>query len=324
MDRRLIGALLVVIVLCGAMTVPVLGGLRTPGSATAAAPQPAPQLGDCLRERPAALNAAPIGLRSTTPAEPESARAPALGPLGPTVVSCGSGSVAGEVILTITADGEPADLEGAVDDSGINCRLSALAYAGLRSAGSSAEATLPVDMPDGGAEGPVTWKMTVNVRTTWVYPSTLQRADGQRWAACVAAPPVDRRYAGSLAGALSGGRLPDNFGTCWYAAVVTPAVESVDCGRPHLSELLSAGVIRENTAVTTGELRDSCTRLAVAATGRADPTDGGRLLIQTSPQRMYDSKLDRSVSVLCYLTTADQPLTGSLIGLHDHPVPFAN
>lgn len=319
------GALLVVVVLSAAMTVPVLGGLRTSGTAAAAEPHPAPQLGDCLRERPAALNAAPVGLRAPAPAEAESQRAPTLGPLGPTAVPCAGGTVAGEVILTVSADGDPPDVEGAVAESGINCRLAALAYAGLRSAGSSAEATLPLGMPDSGAaDGPVTWKMTINMRSTWVYPSALQRAAGHRWAACVAAPPVDRLYTGSLAGALSGGHLPANFSTCWYAATVTPAVESVDCGRPHLSELLSAGIIRENTRVSTDEVRAACTRLAIAATGRVDPTDGGRLIIKTQPERMYDSQLDRSVSVLCYLATADQPLDGTLIGLHDRPVPFAN
>ena len=203
MDRRLIGALLVVIVLSAAMTVPVLSGLRTPGAAIAAEPHDPPRLGDCLRERPAALNVAPIGLRATASVDSESPRAPVLGPLGPTVVSCAGGSVAGEVIRMVSADGNPADLEGAVAESGINCRLSALAYAGLTSAGSSAEATLPVGMPIGGAAGsPVTWKMTVNVRTTWVYPSALQRASGHRWAACVAAPPDNVSYSGSLAGAL--------------------------------------------------------------------------------------------------------------------------
>ncbi len=324
MDRRLIGALLVVIVLSAAMTVPVLSGLRTPGAAIAAEPHDPPRLGDCLRERPAALNVAPIGLRATASVDSESPRAPVLGPLGPTVVSCAGGSVAGEVIRMVSADGNPADLEGAVADSGINCRLSALAYAGLTSAGSSAEATLPVGMPIGGAAGsPVTWKMTVNVRTTWVYPSALQRASGHRWAACVAAPPHNVSYSGSLAGALGGGRLPDGFGTCWSDQAVSVAVESVPCGRPHRSELLSTGIVPDNSKVSITDVRHACTRLAMAATGRADPTDGGRVLIKIAPEQLYQH-FERSVSVLCYLATADHSLTGTLIGLHDRPVPFAN
>ncbi len=320
MDRRLVGALLVVAVFAVAIVVPLLGGLRVTGIAEPVPVPRDPRMGDCLLHQPESIAASfnrPAAAGRSGTAAPLST---VSRPLGPAVVPCQTSPVAAEVVLTVGAGGDPEARQQRVAETGIDCHDAALRYAGLtRSADGFRPGTVS---PQQAAEDVVAWRMSINVRTAWVYPSPFLRAAGRIWAACVVAPPSDSSYRGSLADAFGTGRLPDQYGTCWNAPVVTPAVETVDCHEPHLSELLSVGVIADRSTVTTAELRDSCRRLAVAAVGKKDPTDGGRLILKTTPERMYPSDLDRRVSVSCYLTTAGRPLSGSLMGLHEQPVPF--
>ncbi len=306
-------------VLAVAVVVPLLGGRRMTGSGGPVAIPRDPRMGDCLLQRPEGI--APPLTRSGALSSGTSNTPLAVSlPLGPTAVSCRNSAVAAEVVLTVTATGDIETRQRKIAQTGIDCHEAALRYAGLTR---SAEGFRPSSVtPAQAAEDPVGWRMSINVRTAWVYPSPFLRSEGRIWAACVVAPPSDSSYRGTLAEAFSTGRLPDQYGTCWDAPAVTPSIETVGCHQPHQSELLSVGVIADRSRVTTADLRESCRRLAVAAVGRPDPTDGGRLVLKTTPARMYASDLDRSVSVSCYLTTAGPRLWGSLMGLHDHPVPF--
>ncbi len=322
MDRRLIGALLVVAVFLVATVVPLLGGHRSTGIAQPAPIPRDPRMGDCLRERPQGIE--PASAQPGVSGSVGNANTPTAvsSPLGPALVSCQSVSVAAEVVLTVAAAGSLEARQRRVAETGIDCHAAALRYAGLiRSAKGFLPATVSAAQ---AAEDPVGWRMSINLRTAWVYPSAFLRSAGRIWAACVVAPPSDGPYRGSLAGAFDTGRLPDRYGTCWNAPTVTPAVETVDCRQPHPSELLSVGVIADRSTVSTADLRESCRRLAAAAVGRLDPTAGGRLVLKTTPERLYSSELDRSVSVLCYLTSADRPLSGTLLGLHERPMPFGS
>ena len=310
---------MVVAVFAVAVVVPLLGGHRTAGTAVPVAIPRDPRLGDCLLQRPDGI--APAFSRPAVDAPGTATTSAAVSlPIGPTIVSCQSSSVAAEVVLTVSAEGDLPTRRRRVAESGIDCHAAAMSYAGLAH---SREGFRPAGVTSAqAAADPVAWRMSINVRTAWVFPSPFLQSAGRIWAACVIAPPSDAPYSGSLADAFTTGRLPDRYGTCWNAPVVSPAVEAVDCQQPHLSELLSVGVVGDRSRVSTGDLRESCRRLAVAAVGRPDPTDGGRLVLKTTPTRMYPSDLDRSVSVSCYLTTAGPPLSGTLMGLHDRPVPF--
>jgi hypothetical protein len=319
MDRRLAGALLVIAVLAVAVVMPLLGGQRTTGTAQPVAVPRDPRMGDCLLQRPEGIG--PPRGQPFRAAAGSTSPATVSRPLGATLGSCENSAVAAEVVLTVSAAGDIETRQRKVAETGIDCHAAALRYAGL---GRFADGVRPATVTaQQAADDPVGWRMSINIRTAWVFPSPFLRAAGRIWAACVVAPPRDATYRGTLAEAFTTGRLPDEYGTCWNAPVVTPAVESVDCRQPHLSELLSVGVITERTRVTTEGLRESCRRLAIAAVGRQDPTDAGRLVLKTTPARMYASGLDRSVNVSCYLTSAGPRLSGTLMGLRNHPVPFA-
>ncbi len=304
-------------VLAVAVVIPLLGGRRMAGTAEPVAIPRDPRMGDCLLQRPESIGPPlnqPFGsvTRSNSPTE-------VTRPLGATIVACDSSPVAAEVVLTVTAVGDIETRQRRVAETGIDCRDAALRYAGLtRSADGFRPATVT---PQQAADDPVGWRMSINVRTAWVYPSPFLRSAGRIWAACVVAPPFDGSYRGSLAGAFTTGRLPDLYGTCWSSSTVSAGTLFTSCLQRHLGELISAGT----AAATTGssDVQASCERLAAATLGREDPTAGGELVVRTSPAELYVADQNRSNNVLCYVTTAGPPLAGTLMGLHDSPVPFA-
>jgi hypothetical protein len=138
--------------------------------------------------------------------------------------------------------------------------------------------------------------------------------------ACVAAPLSGASYRGQLAGAFSGGTLPDAFGFCW--AQNTPsAVGSVPCSGRHLSELVSLGTIPDGAGIAPEDIESSCRELAAQVIGRSDPTAAGDLAIGTLVSS--DAATSSTLHVICYIQPLTRPLTGTVVGLRDRPLPYA-
>jgi len=317
MDRRLIGALLVVVVLSAAIVIPPLvTGSRVAGSASPIDLPDPPGVGDCLlnplrttesQELTDGTTVDPAGYPARRQ-ETVSATA-AFGPC--------DGPVSGEVVQVVNAGGDPLARRMAAAASDEGCRSATAAYTGLL------EVIRQLTNPPGPFPA-VRWDPTVNVRHVWVQPEAVQRAAGRTWLACVVTPPRPVRYLGRVAGAFAGHSLPDQFGVCWLQADVSAAATFVDCSEPHRSELVSVGSVSAHSNVAAPDVSASCERLASRIVGRDDPTAGGALTVGVDPEELPARLTSgRNVDLTCFLTvTDDRRLVGTLVGLDDRPVPF--
>jgi hypothetical protein len=180
------------------------------------------------------------------------------------------------------------------------------------------------------------WKSKVTVESVSIAPTPLQRAAGQRWTACVGASPIGldgtrRTYTGTLARALTDGRLPPNFGTCWRALVssteqqVTEA--QVDCAQPHSVEILGDTQITDPTT-TPAQIAASCRGMAARSMRTPDPTVGGRLQISAysmdgSSVMPVDQRNMLAGFTGCVASVlAPLRLQGTVIGLGSRPLPL--
>ena len=321
MDRRLIGALLVVAVVAAATVVPALHGLRIAGEAIAIELPADPRFGDCLLTKwsgfgllPGAAPAGAVTTSAPSTAAPGSAKAEP----SPVFGSCGGkGQVAGEVLAVVSAAGDEAARRAQVRATGPNCQQLAFAYAGL----------IPTDKNHYGLPGwpaePVSWSLSVNLQNAWILPDPLLRAAGRTWAACVAAPARSDFYHGRLFAAYAGGKLPDGFGSCWDQRSVNVAMRPINCGDPHQSELISLGTVPNLKDITRAAIEGSCLRLAGRIMGRADPTANGGLEIQVDPQDDIP-RAGARLNVVCYIVPTKHSLAGTLVGLGDRPVPYSH
>jgi len=338
MDRRLVGALLVVVVISAAIVLPpLLAGSRVAGSASAIDLPDPPRVGSCLLY---SLPAAGDDLTDGTSVDLAGYRAgqrahdgdvlPAIAVFGP----C-DGEIAGEVVDVIEAPGDAATRRATAIGAEQQCRAATSDYTGLDDATArftdSPDATAPdatapdATAPDATAD-PVRWSPSVNLRYRWVQPEPLQRAAGRTWLACVVTPSRPVLYSGSVAAAFSTGTLPNPFGLCWAGATVRVGMGVVDCSLPHSSELLSVGRVEEPTRWTSSQVRAACARVATAFIGRSDPTAGGALDIPVTPPDLdrrvfWDAPLD----LTCYLTASGgRQLDGTVVSLGDRPIPFVS
>ena len=171
-------------------------------------------------------------------------------------------------------------------------------------------------LPGQRTTDPVSWSFSINLRSGWMMPSAPLRAVGQTWAACVVASPVTDQYLGRVATAYGGGRLPDEFGTCWNSRDVSAGVTPVDCGSPHLSELIAVGTVRDRATATTASVISSCRNLAASVIGRSDPTASGNLAVHISPRSIESSQpAANPLTTVCYVVPTGHSLTGTLVGL---------
>ena len=322
MDRRLAGALLVVAVLVAAIVTPARSGLRMAGTAALIQLPGDPRVGDCLLGPAAEMRAWPVqdGRAGSPPASSSprwSLPKVPQDPFAPAFAPCDGTAVAGEVVAIVSAAVDPQTRRARAQPSGLDCRSAGLKYAGLvPEAGGFA----PPDQP---RDDPVSWRFSINLRSDWVLPSTMLQAAGRTWAACVVAPPDGGLYRGRIADAYSSGRLPDEFGTCWDVQVVSAAIRPVDCGESHMAELISAGWVPVRAATSMADIKSSCVRLAADVLDRGDPTAAGALDIKTSPASIDRLDEEASVSVLCFVGSADRSLAGTLGGRGERAIPYA-
>jgi hypothetical protein len=323
MNRRLTGALLLVAALTASAVLATGSGLRMAGRAAVVEFPASPTVGDCLLERGGmylAESEAPqrTSARNVTAAMPATHRAMANHVFGGSFGPCDTvGAVGGEVVAVLSATGDESTRRLTAQSSSPDCRSASLRYAGLRTQDSR------FTVPGQRSDDPVNWRMSINLRSEWLLPTGFLQSAGRTWMACIVAPSEDALYHGRIAGAYGGGRLPDEFGTCWDSRTVSAAIKNLDCGSPHLAELIASGVVPDRSSITYEQMRASCEHLTGLVLGRADPTAGGALIIKTSPERMPQIT-SGSLSILCYVTpTGDRPLAGTLVGLGDEPLPLA-
>ncbi|MET0862849.1 MAG: hypothetical protein ABWZ98_00805 [Nakamurella sp.] len=321
MDRRLIGALLVVMVLTVAIVVPARNGLRMAGSGSIGELPADPVVGDCLLQP--AYEFWAEGAGGGVPAE--GVQRARKNPLAPIFGPCDGGEVAGEVVAVTSASGTGVARQARAEASGLDCRSTALQYAGL----------FPLAdrfvVADQLSVDPVSWQLSVSLRGSWMLPSVVMQAAGRSWAACVATPGVPGFYRGSVADAYRGGRLPDMFGTCWDRAEPSAGMRAVNCGTSHAAELISVGDVPDRAATTNAAIKAACQRLSAQVMGRADPTAGGGLQVKVAPdlpdnelQRISPQEDARGLNVVCFMTAGDRSLTGSLVGIGENPIPYGS
>jgi len=305
MHRRIIGGLLAVVVVVLAVVIPTLGGLRRVGTASPIQLPDAPRVGDCLLE--------PLTDFIPTPQDGSGHS------LAPSFAPCDGRDVAGEVVAVVQATGGISSRVREAEASGVGCYRSSLLYSGLALSGGR------YVVPDHAPNDPVKWNLTINVRTAWVVPAPLLRTAGQSWVACIAAPLSGTTFRGRLADAFSGGKLPDEFGFCWQQRIPS-AQGAVSCGGRHFAELVSLGTIPDGGLVPHADIKSSCRRLSALVIGRADPTAAGRLTVTTSvssPRVAPVPPLPRPLNVVCYLEPLAYPLSGTVVGLGDEPIPYS-
>ncbi|HET9647937.1 MAG TPA: hypothetical protein VFP34_06865 [Microlunatus sp.] len=301
MDRRLVGALLLLFAFVGAAVVSSAAGRGLAGAPVVIDLPGPPAVGDCLLTPP---HQDSLTGGSATP------DFPGFGPCGTAGVGPVVGTI-GEVVAVRTLSG--ADRTVAADSDG--CRSSALTYAGLRPHGDA------FAVPGTPADDPIQWRYSVDVRTTWVtqVPSLPEASS---WAACVAHPTAAVSGPGRLANAFGGGTLPGAYGTCWQSDDLSAAAQIVDCNEPHVAELIALGRAVNDGTLDPEEVRRSCVNQAAIVLRRADPTIGGTLAIRIDPDTLPASRIRSNPA--CYVTPADERrIIGSLVGLGPMPVTFA-
>ena len=224
----------------------------------------------------------------------------------------------GEVVAITRATGGVDIRRLRAETSGTDCRAAALTYAGLTAINGRY-------VPRGYlAPDPVTWTFSITIRTHWVSPSLPGQSSGSTWAACVVGPADGSSYVGVLAGAYSGGRLPEAFGVCWNLREVSVAIQKVDCRQPHLAELIAMGKIAERDGVTPSDTNSSCLSLAVDVMGRTDPTADGGLTVLIDPDATDSIRwTTEATGVVCYIVPKTHSLDGTVVGLRDRPVPYS-
>jgi len=301
MDRRLAGLLVLVLAITAVVVAPAIDGRRVAGAGVAAAFPAPPEVGACV------LPPVPVG--------------PKVGGLLPeipvTAVHFGSceGVIAGEVVSLLASDqvtGMDLSFPGPCAD-GIS------AFAGLQV--SARSATVPGAPPD----SPAVWTPTLGSTGLLIVPSQSERNTGRLWAACLVVPTMHSTYHGTLRHAFTAGRLPDQFGLCWAESDLDHMPDLLPCAEPHPAELLATGWIENRSVVTLERVEASCLDIAGRIMRTGDPGRGGAITIVTDPVRRDGaSRPDAPLTVGCFATSsAGAPLTGTVIGLGDSPVPLA-
>jgi hypothetical protein len=294
-DRRLAGAVLVLLAIVGVTVAAVLPGRRMPGTAVMTAFPPPPTVGDCLID--------PLDPITPFPAERQR-QVPQYGP-------CAGHLTLGEVVeVHLPA---PKGLVAGLDERA-GCRRETLLRSGLR------EHAGAFQIPGGNDDEPVTWQYSIAAVTGWIGQIPWSPA-ASAWAACIARPIGLDRSVDSLTGSFSGGILPNEYGTCWKSKDVSAAMRTINCTLPHAAELIALGTAVDPGGVSWDRASSSCTDQARLTMNRADPTAGGTLRVTVDGSGAGSS--DPVTDLTCFVTAADdRRLIGSLVGRGFAPPRF--
>ncbi len=307
MSNRAWGAVLLTLVLFGAVLIPVVTGRRIAGSAARVAVREPPQLGECLQ---ASSGSGWSGFDF-------SAVQVLTAPVGP----CGDANY-GEVVA-VSEDSRmfPSSLSarGPYPEP-LACQRPARTYLGW-SIGASLTAS---DRQPADTEGALArWHPVVTDSLALLGPDVPQFLDGQRWIACVMLPRAGP-YPGSVRrGASAAPAAADAYGTCTDDSASAFPVET-PCAQPHDGETFGwapVGVTSEPS------LLGSCKVLLASATGRSSILNSGEvavtLTIGYAVGGVPEVRHDREQRATCSVVAKDgRTLGGSLIGIGDGPLPW--
>lgn len=311
MDRRWIGALVLIVALAGSVVVPaVVDGRRVAGQGRPVVFPERPVVGSCLTGAGGGS-----GGGATTQVLPLDEAT-----MGPCV-----GEVRGQVVAVL--DDPPDDAVGSRRDP---CFRAAAGTAGLEYAGR--RPTLPEAPRTAGAG----WAPFLGFTVTRVVPGDEATRGGQRWVACVARPAGGGTYQGLLDGAYTAGHtLPAAFATCWSlgraAADGAPAVDLdrgatvLPCDRPHPAELLAVARVGDRSTTSREQMQAGCVAMAGVMMRVGDPTRAGALAVVLDPVSSDGASRPTDPWTLnCFVVaTGGRELIDTVVGLGDRPLPLA-
>ncbi len=301
MDRRGLGAVVVLAAVVIALVVPSLDGRRMVGSGTRVPIPPPPAVGHCLlgaAERHSALNYP--GAKVLTVAT------------GP----CTAASF-GEVV-SVADDARAFPSPMAYNDNSRSrpdtCDQAARGYLGWDR---SADGGRPV--PDAAAVA--AWRPVITRSVVLLGPDLSQYLTGQRWIAC-ALLPQQAPYWESVRGGTVSRAAADAFGRC-RAHTGTAAERALSCALPHDSQVLGWTPAGASAAA----LLPSCTTLVRTVTGMSDPTAGGRLQPAVELDKTIGSQSGSGVAgsalARCVVRVeGNLRLGGGLTGIRNDPLPW--
>ena len=306
MDRRAVGAAVVIIAVIAALALPGLTGRRIVGTASRIPIPVPPAVGDCLLA-PADHGRSALGYMGVKVL---------AAPVGP----CGQASF-GEVV-SVTADARSFPSTMAYNDNSRPqpdaCEGDAREYLGW-----DRGASLGADSPlAAGAQGALAaWHPVLTRSLTLIGPDLSQYLAGQRWIAC-AAQPQQSPYWGSIRGGAVSTAAADAFGSC-RAHTGTADERALSCALPHDSEVLGW----TPAGGSAPSLLSSCTVLIRAATGMTDPTAGGQLQAAVELDKFIGSQSGSgeagSALASCVIRVKGNLLLGGgLTGIGTGPLPW--
>ncbi len=302
MDHRLAGVGVLILVVVAAAVVPGLAGRRVAGSAVAETFPDPPAIGDCA-------TSAPSGQRGSF-GEPSNLDASAV-TWGP----C-DGPIIGEVVSVQPSDQEPMSPQAGSEGP---CFRATAAFAGLEVAGPS------VAVPGAPSTGALSWEPTIGATIQGVAPGDEERRAGRSWRACLVTTSRGQTYRGTLAQGFGTGRVPDEYGLCWNGTDLDDEVNLIPCDQPHSNQLLAIGSATDRSPVAQVDLEAACRDIATMLMRTELPVQSGELVTAIDVTEGGDATPDAPLAVGCLSGAAGQrQLDGSVIGLGDHPVPFAS
>jgi len=310
MDRRAWGAVLVVVVIIAALTVPNLAGRRVEGTASRVPVADPPRVGDCLLDDPTRT-------RSVLDYTSVEIYAAQTGP-------CGQENYGEVVSVTMDARSFPVTVANRLSHpEPMACNPLVRAYFGWpdgdigRSDGGTADAWRPVATASIGLIGPNLWQY-------------LGRQD---WLACVVYPR-DAPYAGLIGRSFEDRTAADAYALCLSDPqfdTESESPQSVSCSVPHRTEVLGWATVTDSASAAAA-LTDTCGQFAARITALPDPTAGGRLNVAAIA--LHDDGQGRwsadpagvgaAGQIACTLSAvgADR-LAATLTGIADGALPWA-
>ena len=253
--------------------------------------------------------------------EPESTSQRARkNPLAPIFGPCDGGEVAGEVVAIISASGDGVTRQARAAASGLDCRSTALQYAGLFPLGER------FVLADQMAVDPVSWQLSVSLRGSWMLPSVVMQAAGRSWAACVATPGLAGFYRGTVANSYRGGQAAGHV-----RHLLGPAGAQRRHGRRRLRSIACRRADFGWRCARPGGHHRCCDQCRLPAAGRRGdgpgrsdgrrwtPGEGGaRICPMTAAAANLAAGEPRGLNVVCFVTAGERSLTGSVVGIGEN------
>lgn len=155
-----------------------------------------------------------------------------------------------------------------------------------------------------------------------IGPDAVQRAVGQDWIACITEGVRPAAADGTVREAFSGGRLPDSYTLCSDQLV---AGTSVNCASRHRTELFAVtGLVEALPA--QAELDISCAGFVRYLTGRKDLTTKTGIEVKATVlhHTVTDHSTPGAAEAFCGVSTVGSAmLTASLFAFGDRPLPLS-